>query len=337
MSKISPAKLGLKAGEWIVVRSKNEILSTLDSRGCLDGLPFQPEMFAYCGKRLQVWKSAHKTCDTIKKTGGRRMENAVHLEGVRCNASAHNGCQALCLIFWKESWLRRETDAAVDAVPTRCTEADVDKAVVAPGQSPSDPDPNWVCQTTKLFEATRPQPWWDFRQYLRDVASGNHSAWHMAKILSFGAFRYVLGFGIGHRTLLFAYNTFQKLRGGLPYPMAWGEIPVDKPTPNKVLGLKQGEVVEVLPIEEILPTLNVRGMNRGMRFDQELVKYCGKRFTVDLRVERLISETDGKMLTMKSPCIQLQGVYCRGECTENRMGCPRAINSYWRENWLKRV
>src|SRR5215470_14683966 len=35
------------------------------------------------------------------------MTNSVHLEGVRCDGSGHDGCQASCLIFWKESWLKR--------------------------------------------------------------------------------------------------------------------------------------------------------------------------------------------------------------------------------------
>jgi hypothetical protein len=43
------------------------------------------------------------------------------------------------------------------------------------------------------------------------------------------------------------------------------------------------------------------------------------------------------MMEMKSACIQLEDVYCRAECTEKRIGCPRASNTYWREIWLKRV
>ncbi len=108
-----PAYLGLRAGDWVVVRSKEEILSTLDANGRLEELPFQPEMFAFCGRRMRVAKVAHKTCDNIKKTGGRRMENAVHLEGGRCDGSAHGGCQADCVFFWKESWLRRENAPVV--------------------------------------------------------------------------------------------------------------------------------------------------------------------------------------------------------------------------------
>src|SRR5690242_3042732 len=53
----------LKAEEWVEVRSRREILATLDQRGRLDGMPFMPEMFQYCGKRFRVFKRADKTCD----------------------------------------------------------------------------------------------------------------------------------------------------------------------------------------------------------------------------------------------------------------------------------
>ncbi|MGH8642313.1 MAG: hypothetical protein ACRET6_11410, partial [Burkholderiales bacterium] len=98
--------LGLRAGDWVIVRSKEEILATLDERGRLEELPFQPEMLAFCGHKLRVFKTAHKTCDTINKTGGRRMRNAVHLEGARCDGGAHGRCQADCVFYWKEAWLR---------------------------------------------------------------------------------------------------------------------------------------------------------------------------------------------------------------------------------------
>ena len=55
----------LHAGDWVEVRSKDEILRTLDKQGRLDGMPFMPQMFQYCGKRFEVYKRAHKTCDTI--------------------------------------------------------------------------------------------------------------------------------------------------------------------------------------------------------------------------------------------------------------------------------
>ncbi len=97
----------LRAGDWVEVRSKEEILGTLDKRGELGALPFMPEMFQYCGRRFQVFKRAHKTCDPPNGLAARRMASGVHLASVRCDGMAHGGCQAGCLIFWKEAWLKR--------------------------------------------------------------------------------------------------------------------------------------------------------------------------------------------------------------------------------------
>jgi hypothetical protein len=35
----------LRAGDWAEVRSKAEVLQTLDKSGRLEGLPFMPQMF----------------------------------------------------------------------------------------------------------------------------------------------------------------------------------------------------------------------------------------------------------------------------------------------------
>ena len=96
----------LRAGDTVEVRSEQEILRTLDEDGKLDGLPFMPEMLGFCGQRYRVRARAHKACDTIDWQQYRRMENAVHLEELRCDGSAHGGFQAGCLLFWKEAWLR---------------------------------------------------------------------------------------------------------------------------------------------------------------------------------------------------------------------------------------
>lgn len=329
--------LGLSVGDWVVVRSPEEILATLDDRARLDNLPFQPEMLAFCGKRLQVNKVAHKTCDNIEKTGGRRMLDAVHLLGARCDGAGHGGCMADCVFFWKEAWLRRESEPAQalsQGSPDRSTL--IDRHAKAPGQE-HEADPTYVCQTTALHEATTLLPWWDVRQYVRDVTSGNHGLWHMVKLLIFAGYRKLVKLGVGYRALIALFNRFQQLRGGKPYPLGNGFIPDGKPTPTEELHLQPGEWVEVKSPAEILPTITVNGFNRGMRYDMEMSKYSGGRYRVQMRVDRLINEQTGKMLQMKNPCIQLEDVYCRAECTERRIGCPRASNTYWREIWLRRV
>jgi hypothetical protein len=328
----------LRAGDWVVVRSKEEILATLDAQGRLDELPFQPEMLAFCGRRLRVYKVAHKTCDTIHKTGGRKMRDAVHLEDVRCDGSAHGGCQADCLLFWKTAWLRRPEESAPSETPAAARVRAGAEAVDRGVRASSDPrDPVWVCQATALFEASAPLHWWDVRQYLQDVTTGNHRVWHMIKLLLAAGYRKLVHLGAGYRVLIALYNGFQRLRGGLPFPISDGPIDMGRPTPQGTLGLKPGDWVEVRTADEIRSTLNRQGFNRGMRFDIEMLTFCGGRFRVQQRVERIINEQTGRMLPMKNPCIQLEGVYCRAECSEKRLGCPRAIKSYWREIWLRRV
>jgi hypothetical protein len=331
-----PTSLGLRSNVWVRVRSADEVLSTLDDQGCLDGLPFQPEMLAYCGQRMRVAKVAHKTCDNIRKTGGRRMRDAVHLEGARCNGCAHGDCMADCVFFWKEAWLRREDDPPGTPPAATLNEQDLRRLTRAPGHD-SAPDPTYVCQTTALFNATEALPWWDVRQYVRDVTTGNHRAAHVLKLLLFAAYRKLVSAGLGYRLLVGTYNRVQRWRGGKPYPLGSGAIADGKPTPTETLDLQVGEWVEVKSQEEILATISVNGFNRGMRYDMEMSQYAGERHRVQMRVERLINEQTGKMVRMKTPCIQLEDVYCRATCTERRLGCPRASNTYWREIWLRRV
>lgn len=74
------------------MRSFREIAATLDPRGELEGLPFMPEMLAFCGKRSEVW-NADKTCGESSGGSIRRVRNVVHLKELRCGGEAHGGCE----------------------------------------------------------------------------------------------------------------------------------------------------------------------------------------------------------------------------------------------------
>src|SRR5262247_2028086 len=164
----------LNAGDWVEIRSKEEILATLDSNGRLDELPFMPQMLNYCGKRFKVFKRAHKTCDTVNWTGGRRLDNAVHLE-LRCDGAAHGGCQAGCLLYWKEAWLR-PVDPDGEASATAGNDAGVSKEALLGATEVGTNDAGqtlYSCQATELTRATKSLlPWWEPSQYVQDVASG---------------------------------------------------------------------------------------------------------------------------------------------------------------------
>ena len=339
----------LKADDWVQVRTKDEILRTLDARGQLEALPFMPEMFAFCGQRFKVFKRAHKTCDP-PNVHGRRMPSAVHLEGLRCNGAAHGGCQHGCLIFWKDEWLTKVDDPkwaggarsalghAQAVQQTGCAEADVwAGAVASEGQADSD-GPTYVCQSTQLGRATRPLPWWDARQYLEDCASRNiHPNQLPALVVSILLQRLATaGIGLG-AAARWIYDTVQRIRGGTPYPFRTGMLPKGARTPSRQLNLQPGEWIRVRSYEEIRGTITEAGLNRGMLFGEELVPYCGKTFRVTERVGRIIDERTGKMLLLKNECIALDGVVCKANYSQFRRCCPRSIRPFWREIWLERT
>jgi len=335
MTSVNAKALGLRPGEWVEVRSKEEILATLSSDASLDSLPFMPEMFQFCGQRFQVYKRADKTCDTVDKTGGLRLRNTVHLPELRCDGSAHGGCEAGCLMFWREAWLKRVGDEGAPVskgAATRvgqCTELDVARAAVVDASQQI-----YRCQITRLRAFTEPLPWWDVRQYVRDVAVNGVGIGKLMRVFLFAGYRKLTQLGFGYRALVSLYDWFQALRGGVPFPLRNGKC---EKTPTAVLGLQAGEWVRIKSYPEILATLGPNNKNRGLWFDAEMVKYCGGTYRVAKRVRRILEEKTGKMLEFSNPCIVLQDVYCRAETTENRLFCPRTMWIYWREIWLERV
>jgi hypothetical protein len=331
----------LRAADWVQVRSKEEILATLDVNGRLDGMPFMPQMFRYCGKRFQVSSRAHKTCDTVSgaKTGewlGRRVQSAVHLQ-LRCDGEAYGGCQAGCLIFWKEAWLTSidqrgsasaERKPAISGTSAVCTEQAVWEATKSTEQLP-EKGIRYACQATELVDYTQPLKWWDARQYVEDLTSGNVSLAKMLRAIPyFVARRPRLG-----RPARWLYNKFW----GVPFPWQRGVLDSDKDAPMVDLQLQPGDLVRVRPHKYILTTIDKRTKNRGMGFDAEMVPYCGKVFRVRTRVEKFIDEGTGYMRRMKTPAVILEGVYCQSRYSENRLFCPRAIFAWWREIWLERI
>jgi hypothetical protein len=328
----------LRVGDIVEVRSKEEILRTLDRTGQLGGLPFMPQMFQYCGRRLRVAKRAHKTCDTINDFKGRRMKDAVHLEGIRCDGQAYGGCEAGCLIFWKLAWLKSPSDSTLQ--PNRdgsCTEADV-LAGTQRANGHTGGGPIYVCQATQVLAATEPLPWWEPGQYIEDYTSGNVGSGKLLRGFIYMGYRGLINLGIGlGRPLRWLYDAFQKLWGGVPYPRRPGRIPKGAATPTAELNLQPGELVRVKNYQAILDTIDESNRNRGLYFDAEMVPYCGGTHRVLKRVTRIVDEKTGKLREFKNPCIILDGAVCQSRYSECRLFCPRSIYAYWREVWLERV
>jgi hypothetical protein len=105
-------------------------------------------------------------------------------------------------------------------------------------------------------------------------------------------------------------------------------------TPVGTLGLQPGELVQVLPVEEMRKTLDRKGRNRGLICDIELGKTSGRRYRVLTRLDRFISDSTGEMKQLEATVI-LNDAHCF--CSRVVGGCSRLDYSYYREVWLKRV
>jgi len=324
----------LRAGDLVQVRSLNEIMDTLDDEGCLDGMPFMPEMIKFCGKQMIVSARAHKTCDTVTNVGGVGIPNTVHLRNARCDGSRHDNCQAACLLFWKDQWLsqpdRSLSQGEADSNPTKPAEHWQYKT-----QEETTEGTIYRCQATSIPEFSFPISPYDIRHYLEDISSRNIDLAALFRATRFSLFRAIISAGIGYRLLVKMYNWYQHRTGGSSFPWVTGQL---EKTPFEKLNLIPGEWVKVKPFDEILETLDKDNKNRGLGFDTcEMRLHCGKTYRVDRRINQIIDERTGRMVRFKNHSVTLEGVFCSGETTEARLFCPRAITPYWREIWLTRT
>lgn len=302
------------AGDEVEVRSLEEILTTLDEHGCIDGMPFQAEMVPYCGRRLHVFRSVDKIFDYGRTRVMRRLRGCVLLAGLRCDGSDHGGCQARCYLMWRTEWLRRPGEAGATAAGATRPAAQV----AAPRGTETLPDgtsrERFHCQFTQLHAASTPMGAWEIGKELRPFVAGNIT---------------VRTWLVGLATRLF--NLAQARRGGTGYPA----MPPRRPAVIPIVAepLQPGDTVVVRPGLEIASTLNEKNKHRGLWFDRDQLKYCGDTRKVLARVERIIDDVHGQMLPMKTPCILLDGVDYSGESLN--FSAQHDL-FFWREVWLKK-
>ncbi|MCA9217926.1 MAG: hypothetical protein KDB27_32875 [Planctomycetales bacterium] len=301
----------LHAGDLVEVRSAADIRATLDLDGCLDGLPFMPEMVKHCGQRFRVAYRALKTCVDGHPEYMREVcsSDIVFLEGLRCTGEHHSECARGCLLLWKSDWLRNVNNGAAP-VPEGI---DATEAKLLIDSLPTvDQKGDFFCQSTRMAHITKRLS--KFRRIMmcfREVAVGNIGPLRMIKQVASTACWKIYGLLIGTNP-----------KGRLSR------------TPCEVLDLQPGEMVEVKSYSEIVATLDSNGCNRGLLFGMDMRLSCGRRFKVARRLEQMICEDSGKMRPVKNTVV-LEGVTC--QCIFALGGCPRKEPAYWREIWLKRV
>lgn len=314
----------MRSGDVVEVKSAAEILATLDDTASKDALPFMPEMLRFAGQRFVVDKRADKICDTIHFNDSRRLPNAVLLGDLRCDGSAHDGCQAECRIFWKEEWLR-PVEARTAAPPSDASgDATSRLADLAARSSRTEilkegrSEARYRCQATEAYVASRHLKLTDPRPYLRELWNGNVRLGRFLRIM-----------------VRLTIAEVMRKRGRRPDLALVGTAKPGGPK-EPSLDLQPGDRVRVRDREEIATTLNAKGRNRGLWFDREMLPYCGETLRVRQRVRQFIEEETGEMVRLQSDCVTLEGAVCQGEHSSRRWFCPRAIYPFWRDAWLER-
>lgn len=292
-------------GDLVEIRSMREIAETLDENGKFDGMPFMPEMVQYCGRQFRVYRRADKTC--VAGYGLRRMNSAVFLEELRCDGSAHDGCQRTCLFFWKEAWLK----PAKEIDPSSKMDLQLqDDNTHWLKQLPTHQDDRYFCQSTELYAATSELSRWSIKQFIQEIRYGELSIRDFLIIVWRTATHRFLGWA--EPGTLFGSRT-QNHKGDL--------------------NLEAGEWVNVKKAEKIRACLDSNGNNCGLSFIPGMSKSIGGRYQVQFPINKIIIEQTGKMAHL-THTVALKGVICQGACSRN---CPRSEYYFWRESWLSRA
>jgi len=162
---------------------------------------------------------------------------------------------------------------------------------------------------------TRPYKlWW------RAKLAVSHLRWHLRD----KGFWDVMKYSFSKFIKLFGFGSSRPIDGG---------ISTKQPRDDEMLNLQPGEWVEVKSEKEILATLDEKGAYKGLRWMVNMRKFCGKRFRVYKRLERMLLESKAEYRDVKNTVL-LEGVTCDGE---EWFGCDRSCFHFWREVWLRRV
>ena len=131
----------------------------------------------------------------------------------------------------------------------------------------------------------------------------------------------------------YSFPRFMKLFGFDFNGTIGGSTAAKQPGDGEVLNLQPSEWVEVKSEAEVLVTLDEKGTYKGLRWMVNMRKFCGKRYRVYKRLEKMILESSGEYRQVKNTVL-LEGVTCDGE---EWFGCDRSCYHFWREVWLRRV
>jgi hypothetical protein len=295
-------------GNFVKVKSLEDIIKTLDKNSAFEKLPFMPEMLKYCGQTFQIQAKITKTCyeDNGLCFGEFAQNNVVSLKKIRCDGKSHSDCKRDCTIFWKTDWLEHVENGKIQfSTNDQIFENENHNLKTNSSQD------TFYCQMTELKKATIPiNRIKEIKTILQDYKIGNYTFFDTVKNV--------------------IIPLYFKLKRKLFFTISKNNLKTDTIS----IGLKSGERVRVKPMSKIINTLDSNGCNKGLAFTADMRRYCGKEFIVRERLDKMILGDSGKMISLKNT-VTLDGIisgchYIMGGCLKNEF-------VFWREIWLERV
>jgi hypothetical protein len=174
--------------------------------------------------------------------------------------------------------------------------------------------PRYTCQLTQLHAASQPIGNWSLVNFFRPLVAGNVSP--AAFLVAW---------------LTHCFNVVQHLRQGVSFPDF--ELPVQNDRPIEA-PLKAGEQIVVRTSAAIRATVNDLSFNKGLYFEPDMLKHCGRQYVVQAEVRKLIDIVSGERIAMKTPAYTLRGIHFSGE---RHLFNVQHEPLFWRQVWLARA
>lgn len=101
------------------------------------------------------------------------------------------------------------------------------------------------------------------------------------------------------------------------------------------INLRRGDLVEVKSANEILSSLDGEGACASLPFMPEMIQYCGRRFVVYRRADKICDTINYHQRSRKmSDTVILEDLRCDGSAHDS---CQAECRLFWKESWLRRV
>jgi hypothetical protein len=105
--KLQNAMTEIQPGDLVVVKSKEEILLTLNAKDKGFGLRFYGCMWKHCGQQYRVLAPVLRLVDEMTEKEVPYISNTFLLEGVVCDGISYRGCPRACYWMWRGGWLKK--------------------------------------------------------------------------------------------------------------------------------------------------------------------------------------------------------------------------------------